>query len=72
MINTIKFENIAEDILTVDDLKMKYNLRDIPVKRKEGFLYKNKYIYSLIELQIFNFGDCPIWDNSFIGFLANK
>ena len=61
MINTIKFENIAEDILTVDDLKMKYNLRDIPVKRKEGFLYKNKYIYSLIELQIFNFGDCPIW-----------
>ena len=61
MINRIKFENIAEDILTVDDLKMKYNLRDIPVKRKEGFLYKNKYIYSLIELQIFNFGDCPIW-----------
>ena len=61
MLNSIKFKNISEDILTVEDLKMKYNLRDIPVKRKEGFLYKNKYIYSLIELQIFNFGDCPIW-----------
>ena len=61
MINSITFQNIGKDILTVNDLKMKYNLRDIPVKRKEGFLYKNKYIYSLIELQIFNFGDCPIW-----------
>ena len=61
MLNSIKFQNISEDILTVEDLKMKYNLRDIPAKRKEGFLYKNKYIYSLIELQIFNFGDCPIW-----------
>ena len=61
MIDTIKFENISKDILTVDDLQMKYNLRDIQVQRKEGFSQKNKYIHTLIELQIFNFGDSPIW-----------
>ena len=61
MIDTIKFENISRDILTVDDLQMKYNLRDIQVQRKEGFSQKNKYIHTLIELQIFNFGDSPIW-----------
>ena len=61
MIDTISFQNIAKDILTVDDLQMKYNLRDIPVQRKEGFMQKNNYIHMLIELQIFNFGDSPIW-----------
>ena len=61
MINSIQFENIAKDILTVDDLQMKYNLRDIPIQRKEGFNQKNRYIQKLIELQIFNFGDSPIW-----------
>ena len=61
MINSITFQNIARDILTTDDLRMKYNLRDIPVKRKEGFALKSKYINTLIELQIFNFGDSPIW-----------
>ena len=61
IINSITFQNISKDILTVDDLKMKYNLREITVKRKEEFVYKNKYIHTLIELQIFNFGDSPIW-----------
>ena len=61
MIDTIKFENIAKDILNVDDLQMKYNLRNIQVQRKEGFSHKNKYIHTLIELQIFNFSDSPIW-----------
>jgi len=60
-INTINFQNISKDSLTLDDLRIKYNLRDIPVKRKEGFIPKNKYINTLIELQIFNFGDSPIW-----------
>ena len=61
MIDTIIFKNITKDILTVDDLQLKYNLRDIQVQRKEGFIQKNKYIHTLIELQIFNFGDSPIW-----------
>ena len=61
IINSISFEDIAIDHITVDDLKNKYNLRDIPVKRKEGFSPRNKYLKTLIELQIFNFGDCPIW-----------
>ena len=61
IINSITFQNIKKDSLTVDDLKMKYNLREIAVKRKEQFIYKNKYIHTLIELQIFNFGDSPIW-----------
>ena len=60
-INSINFQNILKDSLTLDDLRIKYNLRDIPVKRKEGFIPKNKYINTLIELQIFNFGDSPIW-----------
>ena len=60
-INSISFQNILKDSLTLDDLRIKYNLRDIPVKRKEGFIPKNKYINTLIELQIFNFGDSPIW-----------
>jgi WD40 repeat protein len=60
-INSIGFQNILKDSLTLDDLRIKYNLRDIPVKRKEGFIPKNKYINTLIELQIFNFGDSPIW-----------
>ena len=61
VINSVTFQNIKKDSLTVDDLKMKYNLREIAVKRKEQFIYKNKYIHTLIELQIFNFGDSPIW-----------
>ncbi len=61
MIDTIKFENISKDLLTLYDLRMKYNLRDIEVQRKEGFCQKNKYIHTLIELQIFNFGDSQIW-----------
>ena len=60
-INSINFQNILKDSLTLDDLRIRYNLRDIPVKRKEGFIPKNKYINTLIELQIFNFGDSPIW-----------
>ena len=61
MINSITFQNIARDILTVDDLRIKYNLRDIPVKRKDEFIQKPQYLNTLIELQIFNFGDSPIW-----------
>ena len=60
MINSIIFEDIEEDHLTVNDLKVKYNLREIPVKRKE-ISEKNKYLKTLIELQIFNFGVSPIW-----------
>ena len=59
MIHSIEFKNLAKDILNVDDLQMKYNLRDIPIQRKDE--QKNRYIQKLIELQIFNFGDSPIW-----------
>ena len=61
IINSISFDDIANDVLTVDDLKKRYNLRDIPVRRKEGFSQGNHYLKTLIELQIFNFGDSPIW-----------
>ena len=61
MINSISFDDVAYDILTVEDLKTRYNLRDIPVKRKENFSQRNTYLKTLIELQIFNFGDSPIW-----------
>ena len=60
MINSISFEDIEDDHLTVNEQKVKYNLREIPVKRKE-ISEKNKFLKTLIELQIFNFGDCPIW-----------
>ena len=60
MINSVSFEDIAQDELTVNDLKIKYNLREIPVKRKD-VPDKKKFLKTLIELQIFNFGDCPIW-----------
>ena len=59
MIHSIEFKNLAKDILNVDDLQMKYNLRDIPIQKKDE--QKNRYIQKLIELQIFNFGDSPIW-----------
>ena len=60
LINSVSFEDIKKDELTVNDLKMKYNLREIPVKRKDVPDKKN-FLKTLIELQIFNFGDCPIW-----------
>ena len=60
MINSISFEDVEDDHLTVNDLKVKYNLREIPAKRKD-ISEKNKFLKTLIELQIFNFGDCPIW-----------
>ena len=60
MINSIAFDEIMEDKLTVNDLKTKYNLREIPVKRKD-VPEKKRFLKTLIELQIFNFGDCPIW-----------
>ena len=60
MINTITFEDISQDYLTVNDLKLKYNLREIPVRRKD-VPDKHIFLKTLIELQIFNFGDSPIW-----------
>ena len=60
LINYVIFEDIPQDNLTVNDLKVKYNLREIPVKRKD-ISEKDRYIKTLIELQIFNFGDKPIW-----------
>ena len=60
IINSVTFEDILEDHLTVNDLKSKYNLREIPVKRKD-VPDKKRFLKTLIELQIFNFGDCPIW-----------
>ena len=59
-INSIIFEDISTDNLTVDDLKTKYSLREIPVKRN-NVPDKKRFLKTLIELQIFNFGDCPIW-----------
>ena len=60
LINYINFEDISQDSLTVNELKSKYNLREITVKRKD-ISEKDRYIKTLIELQIFNFGDKPIW-----------
>ena len=60
LINYINFEEISQDSLTVNELKSKFNLREIPVKRKD-IPEKDRYIKTLIELQIFNFGDKPIW-----------
>lgn len=60
IINSITFEDIFNDQLTVNDLKTKYNLREIPVKRKD-ISDRNQYLKTLIELQIFNFGNSPIW-----------
>ena len=60
MINTINFEDIEQDKLTVNDLKVKYNLREIQVRRKD-VLEKDRFIKTLIELQIFNFDNAPIW-----------
>jgi len=60
LINYIKFEEIHQDNLNVNDLKSHYNLREITVKRKD-IPEKDRYIKTLIELQIFNFGDKPIW-----------
>ena len=59
IINTINFGDISQDYLTVNELKKKYNLRDIDVRRKD-ITNKNGYLKTLIELQIFNFGECPI------------
>ena len=59
-INSINFQNILKDSLTLDDLRIKYNLRDIPVKRKD-VPDKKKFLKKLIELQILNFGDYSIW-----------
>ena len=60
MINSVIFEDIPQDYLTVNDLKTKYNLREIPVRRKE-VPDNHIFLKTLIELQIFNFGDSPIW-----------
>ena len=60
LINYINLEEIPQDSLTVNELKTKYNLREIAVKRKD-ISEKDRYIKTLIELQIFNFGDKPIW-----------
>ena len=59
-INSITFEDIPQDHLTVNDLKIKYSLREIPVKRN-NVSDKKRFLKTLIELQIFTFGDCPIW-----------
>ena len=47
MINSISFEDIEDDHLTVNEQKVKYNLREIPVKRKE-ISEKNKFLKTLI------------------------
>jgi len=60
LINYINFEEVSQDSLTVNELKSKFNLREIAVKRKD-ISEKDRYIKTLIELQIFNFGDKPIW-----------
>ena len=57
-INSINFEDIPIDSLTVNDLKIK--LREIPVRRKD-IPDKKRYLKTLIEIQIFNFDNCPIW-----------
>ena len=57
-INSINFEDIPIDSLTVNDLKLK--LREIPVRRKD-IPEKKRYLKTLIEIQIFNFDNCPIW-----------
>lgn len=59
-INSITFEDIPQDHLTVNDLKTKYSLREIPVKRN-NIPEKKRFLKTLLELQIFTFGDCPIW-----------
>ncbi len=60
MINSVIFEDIPQDYLNVNDLKVKYNLREIPVRRKD-VPDNHVFLKTLIELQIFNFGDSPIW-----------
>ena len=60
MINSINLDDIPKDNLTVNILRNKYNLREIPVKRKDIQL-KDRFIKTLIELQIFNFDNSPIW-----------
>ena len=60
MINSINFEDIPQDKLTVNDLKVNYNLREITVKKKD-VSEKDRFIKTLLELQIFNFDNSPIW-----------